>query len=308
MGKAMKKVLAALLIVAAMPAVAQSWGNYLRVEQRDPTDIAWQVRLFPPPPTDSLYFFNSSTIRPQMLPLGTSLQVVGGALEATGSGGTPQVNSDWSASSGVSAILNKPTLFDGAYGSLTGTPSTFAPAAHTHVATDLVSGTIADARIGALAISKTTGLQAALDSKFPIPAGTTAQYVRGDGTLATSPAAQVFNYGDPATRTIAMSTAYQASDPSKAADVSVSPQCTNTTTVLASSACTLQVRQGTSGLTCSTGTVTKQWTSTVPLGLVFTQTSGSPIEIKLGAGRYFILCPTAGTFTVPVATDQVAGL
>lgn len=34
-----------------------------------------------------------------------------------------QVNSDWSASSGVTQVLNKPTLFNGVYASLTGAPS-----------------------------------------------------------------------------------------------------------------------------------------------------------------------------------------
>lgn len=100
-----------------------------------------------------------------------------------------QVNSDWSATSGVAAILNKPALFSGAYADLSGIPSTFPPAAHTHAAGDIVSGVLADARIPGLAISKTTGLQAALDAKYTTPAGTTAQYVRGDGSLAAFPTA-----------------------------------------------------------------------------------------------------------------------
>lgn len=40
-----------------------------------------------------------------------------------------------------------------------------APASHTHDASAVISGTLADARIPSLAISKTTGLQAALDAK-----------------------------------------------------------------------------------------------------------------------------------------------
>lgn len=47
-----------------------------------------------------------------------------------------------------------------AWDDVTGKPSTFAPAAHTHAAGDINSGTLADARIPALAISKITGLQA----------------------------------------------------------------------------------------------------------------------------------------------------
>jgi hypothetical protein len=108
-----------------------------------------------------------------------------------------QVNSDWNATAGVSQILNKPTLFsgsyndltnkpslfsgsytdlinkptlfDGTYASLTGKPTTFTPSAHTHVIADV------------------TGLQTALNAKFTTPTGTTAQYVRGDGSLATLP-------------------------------------------------------------------------------------------------------------------------
>ena len=39
-----------------------------------------------------------------------------------------QVNSDWNATSGVSRILNKPTLFSGAYADLTGKPTLFSGA------------------------------------------------------------------------------------------------------------------------------------------------------------------------------------
>lgn len=48
------------------------------------------------------------------------------------------------------------------WASVTGKPSTFAPATHTHAAADIDSGTLADARIPALAIAKTTGLEARL--------------------------------------------------------------------------------------------------------------------------------------------------
>jgi len=163
-------------------------------------------------------------------------------------------------------------------------------------------GTLA---LGSIPISAVTNLQTSLNAKFTTPAGTTSQVVLGDGTLGTLPT--LFNYGDPSTRTLSVSTAYQANDPSKAAVVTVSPQCTNATTVLAASACTMQVRFGTtSGLNCSNGTVTHTWTSTYALGLLLTNASGSPFDVKLGIGRYFILCPTAGTFTITTAVDQTA--
>lgn len=81
-----------------------------------------------------------------------------------------QVNSDWNSSAGVTQILNKPTLFDGKYTSLTSVPTSFNPATHTHVIADV------------------TGLQTALDSK--IGTSTTIPYSQLTGTPVI-PAAQV---------------------------------------------------------------------------------------------------------------------
>lgn len=85
---------------------------------------------------------------------------------------------------------------------LSGVPSTFAPSAHTHAASDITSGTFADARIPSLAISKTTGLQAALDAKLNASAvsvfgltliddadAAAARTTLGLGTMATQTAA-----------------------------------------------------------------------------------------------------------------------
>ena len=47
--------------------------------------------------------------------------------KSTGSGGFGQVNADWDASTGLSAILNKPSLFSGDYNDLTNTPTIEAP-------------------------------------------------------------------------------------------------------------------------------------------------------------------------------------
>lgn len=132
-------------------------------------------------------------------PVGSTSQYLrgDGSLSTFPSIPATQVNTDWNSISGVSQLLNKPTLFSGAYAdltgkpvlfsgnyadlaakpalfdgtwaSLTGKPTTFTPSAHTHV------------------ISDVTGLQTALDGKFAIPAGATSQYVRGNGTLATLP-------------------------------------------------------------------------------------------------------------------------
>lgn len=79
-----------------------------------------------------------------------------------------QVNSDWSATTGLAQILNKPTTVAG-FG-----------------ITDAVSQSSLTTTLSGYA---TTGaLTTGLSAKFNTPAGTTSQYVRGDGSLATFPA------------------------------------------------------------------------------------------------------------------------
>jgi len=99
-----------------------------------------------------------------------------------------QIQTDWNAISGIGVLLNKPTL-----GSAALQPSSaFATA---------VQGTLADTALqvapvtsvnghtGTVTIvqSDISGLVAAISAKFTTPSGTTAQYVRGDGSLATLP-------------------------------------------------------------------------------------------------------------------------
>lgn len=264
--------------------------------------------------------------------------------------GTPsipaaQVQTDWNAVSGLGVLLNKPSLatvatsgayadltgkpslfdgawgsltgkpawastFDGSYGSLTSIPSSFVPTAHTHAATDIVSGTLADARIPSLAISKTTGLQAALDAKFPIPAGTTGQYVRGDGSLATFPAGAVFAVGAPNTRSMSLATAYQCTDNTK--------PCLFTITLQAQSSISLsgavnnegQVLIGsTNAVASGTGTPVGRYANnlggTLVIGLNLTSAQANSYSIVVPAGWYIASRQTAGSgLTVVAAYDQ----
>lgn len=148
---------------------------------------------------------------------------------------------------------------------------------------------------------------ATLAGKFDAPTGSAAQYIRGDGSLATFPSVPAgFDFGFPATRTLAVATSYQATNPAKAAVITPSFSCTNATTVLAASACTLQVRVHTSAVTCSTGTVYYTVSQTVNLGVLLTQAQTVPQNINLPAGAFFVICPTAGTFTI-AAVEQSAG-
>lgn len=159
--------------------------------------------------------------------------------------------------------------------------------------------------VGPAGAAGATGATGATGAQGP----TGAQGTQGPQGIqgVTGTPAPTFNFSTPSAKTVAASTAYQAADPTKAAIVTMTPSCTNATTILASSACTLQVRQSaSSGLTCSTGTVLLTWTSTVNLGLVFTAGNGFPVDVKLPIGGYFIVCPTAGTFTLS-AVEQSAG-
>lgn len=165
--------------------------------------------------------------------LGIGASIPYSSLTGTPSIPAAQVNSDWTAVSGVSQVLNKPNLAtvatSGSYADLMNKPvipSVNYPVTSVNTKTGAVVLTNAD--VGAAAsvhthtISDVTGLQSSLDSKastaslsgyvttsslstslsgyattsaltsglsskFNAPTGTALQYVRGDGTLATTP-------------------------------------------------------------------------------------------------------------------------
>lgn len=357
----MKKLIFAVLLFAVGAVHAQQ-GNDVMVRQRNATNTGWLDKFLSPPASgaDGIMYINNAVNPPlaSVVAVGSGLTVSGGVLSASGSG---SVNADWNATSGPAQILNKPSLFSGAYSSLTGIPATFAPSAHTHsfsqitstpstlggygitdayplsanpagYLTNVTAGQVTGALgftpynatnpagyitssalspyLSTATAASTYATQAALTSglagKFNTPAGTTAQYVRGDGSLATLPTAGTFNFSQPTSRTLAVSTSYQATDTSKAAVIYPSYACQNATTVLAASGCTIQVRMGTGTLTCSTGTPYYTQSLTVQLGVLITQNSINPVPIMLPAGASFILCPTMGTFTT-TAVEQSAG-
>lgn len=119
-------------------------------------------------------------------------------LAGVATGATVQVKSDWTASGTIAEILNRPSLAtvatSGAYTDLSGKPS-LATVATTGAYADL-SGkpTLGTAAAQASSVFATAGQGAKADAAFPAPTGTTAQYLRGDGTPLTFPsipAAQV---------------------------------------------------------------------------------------------------------------------
>jgi len=94
------------------------------------------------------------------------------------------INADWNAVSGGAQIQNKPTLGTAAAQNT----SAFATAAQGTTADSALQPSGNGSSLTGLTQGQISGLTAALAGKFPNPSGTTAQYLRGDGTLATFPA------------------------------------------------------------------------------------------------------------------------
>ena len=81
-------------------------------------------------------------------------------------GGTPITAAELNRiEQGIAAASAEPEIPDPSWDDVTGKPSTFTPATHTHSADDIGSGMLNAARIPTLAQSKITGLSDALDSK-----------------------------------------------------------------------------------------------------------------------------------------------
>jgi len=302
----MKKLIGSLFILlASLSAFAQEafdTGILYRRTDNLATNTRW---LTPASPDAVKLIISNGYISPNPLPdmasLGTGLSYSAGVIALA----NPPVNADWNATSGLAQVLNKPSI-----------PASQVNAdwaAGSGVSQILNKPTIPAAQQQSdwLAASGVTSIA----NKPNIPPATTltttgsgaATYNSGTGALnIPTPAGSAFGFSQPTARTLAVSTSYQALDNTKAAVIVPSYACQNATQVLASSACTIQVRMGTGTLTCSTGTVYYTQSLTVALGVLLTQNSTNPVPISLPAGASFILCATAGTFTI-TTVEQSAG-
>ena len=288
----MKKILAALALMILAQSVQAQIAYAIRFDVRNSTNSSYISRFAPPNATEPCMLVMppiSDGAIPFCARMGTAISITNGQVSIPVTTG-PQGQQGPIGPQGVQGTQG-PAGADGAPGvqGLTGPQGEVGAQGPT--GSQGPSGGVGPT--GATGPQGATGSTGATGAVGPQgPAGTPAP---------------TFNFSAPAARTVAVSTAYQAADPAKAANISISPTCTNTTTVLAASACTTTVRQGsTSALSCSTGTIVKAWSSTIALGLVITQGNTFPFDIKLPIGGYFVLCPTAGTFTIS-AVDQSAG-
>lgn len=168
----MKKLILALLLI---PSLCLGAANDLLMNQRNSVDDGQQPRLITVPAggADGVLGYNGADQRPKFLGIGTGLSLTAGVLSATATG-----SASWA--------------------SITGTPTTLSG----YGITDGVT-------LSALsAYATTTALTSGLATKFNTPTGTASQYIRGDGSLATLPAASTPSQAA-ATRTL--NTIYQVS-------------------------------------------------------------------------------------------------
>lgn len=302
----MKRLLALLIF---LPALAMAGPYDIVATQRNATDTGLAPARLVTAPTggaNAIMGYNGTTNLPVHWLIGGGLGVSSGALVAL-----PQA---WSsitgkptfapvATTGAYADLSGlPALFNGAYGSLTGIPSTFAPSAHTQAWSTITAtpttlsgyGVTDGVTSSTLASYATTAsVTAGLSTKFNTPSGTSAQYVRGDGTLATLPAAQAPSINDSPGRTLATtttSTGFQVSA-TRVAKVCYEGSFSTTSTIGGpSSASVFLETADTNSTTAGDWTIKAQqtYTNTITLAVVLNQVQGNNWTLcrYIPAGKY----------------------
>lgn len=278
----MKHILA-WLILAFVTAIAHAGitdPDQVRIVANNPNNPAdgTLTNFFPVPATGQacMFYFDGTARKPRCPRVisGVTWDSVNSTISFSGSTGPAGP----AGSTGATGPAGAPGTTD--YLALTNVPATFAPAQHTHLATDISDSTAAGrailtaptaatarATLGVQSTSEaaaayypassnpaayittsalspyltsataagtyatTSALTSGLAGKFNTPTGTTAQYLRGDGALATfpaipaSPAAIV-----QAATTRALNTAFQIST-TRGALVSYSVQMTVTASI-----------------------------------------------------------------------------
>lgn len=169
---------------------------------------------------------------------------------------------------------------------------------HTDGSGNLVSNNIAD-------FLNFLGVTAALNGKFATPTGTTSQYIRGDGSLATLPSAPTRTFNNP---TRSLNTSYQVSTTQDAVvNVSVDVSCAltlaggQTGTVFLEyaddSGMTTNLKECSRFVNGNTGTLT--------VGLNITQNATGTLTGVVPAGKY-VRIRTANTAGTPTFTFRSA--
>ena len=214
----MKKIIiAAILALASASSMAQSTANAAVMTQRNNTDTGILMYRVNPPASsaDGIFTYNATTNQPEYSTLGATLTRISGVIDvntaslpagpagpagATGATG-PQGSTGPTGPQGPIGLTGA-TGPSGAVGA-TGVAGPTGPqgAAGIQGATGLTGATGPTGPIGLTGatgpqgVAGPVGATGATGPAFT-PGGTTSQYVRGDGSLATLPvvAARVFSY------------------------------------------------------------------------------------------------------------------
>lgn len=184
----MKRLISLIIL---LPALAMAGPYDIVATQRNALDTGLAPARLVTAPTggaNAVMGYNGTTNLPIHWLVGGGLGISSGSLVAL-----PQA---WASITGKPTFATVATT--GAYADLSGIPSTFSPSAHTQAWSTITAtpttlggyGITDGVTTSTLASYATTAsVTAGLATKFNAPSGTAAQYVRGDGALATLPAA-----------------------------------------------------------------------------------------------------------------------
>lgn len=142
-------------------------------------------------------------------------------------------------------------------------------------------------------MSSVNGLTTALNGKFDTPAGTTSQYVRGDGSLATLPGSTTLSFNNSASRAFTTSTGAAGFQVSSSRNSIVNYNITIDTSVSLSGNSKGYVALEVAATNSSTpsdwveiGRTPSGQSGTLVIGLVLNQTGGGQIGGVVPAGWY----------------------
>lgn len=311
----MKRILTlagALLLAACTALPALAGPNSVVLTQRNAANTANVIRTMEDPASTGMLVYNPATGQAGFLTIGPGLSASSGVLSAPVVAGSI-------GQQGIQGIQGVPGR-DGRDGTngLNGTNGLSGFDGKNAYELATVSGFNGTLQAWLASLKGAAGADGLSIVGATGPQGAPGIGIKGDKGDTGATGAQgvpgtpapTFNYGLPVARTLALSTSYQATNTAKPAIVTISPVCSASLTLAGGTTCTLQARIGTAPLTCSSGVVVATWTNgntgALTVGLSLNQIVGAPYGINLPTGASFILCPTAGTFTV-TAVEQSAG-
>lgn len=132
------------------------------------------------------------------------------------------------------------------------------------------------------------------------------------GASGSQGAAGMNAFSSPTSRTLLLATAYQASDPTRPACVTINLNSTASLSLTAGTTNTADVLIGsTSAVAAGTGTIVGRYsnslTGTLVVGLALNTVSSYTSNLSLPTGWYFAVRQTGGAVTITSAFDQAVG-